>query len=168
MSTTLTATTPAPNAAPAEPQPLTVVIADDHPLFRQGIARAIDRHTALRVVGEATDGREALTLIQALEPDVAVLDHRMPQLTGVEVCAHLALLPERPSTAVLLLSAFEDTDIVASAVDAGAAGYIGKTAPQAAIIDAMLAVGQRRIAYAGQAIDGFNAAMRRRMRGSAP
>jgi two-component system nitrate/nitrite response regulator NarL len=127
--------------------PLKVVIADDHPLFRRGLARTIHRSPAFELVGEAADGREALELIDALEPDVAVLDHRMPELSGAEVCARLRVRPAAGRTRVLLLSAFEDADIVASAVASGAAGYVGKSASQGDICLAIERVGRGGIAY---------------------
>ncbi len=147
--------------APRVDEPHTVLIADDHPLFRRGVARAIRRHPGLTLVGEATDGREALALIAALEPDVAVLDHRMPELSGVEVCAQLRLRPYPPETAVLLLSAFEDPDIVSAAVSGGAAGYVGKTASQGEICEAIEHVGRGGIAYTTLAADGLSRSLGR-------
>jgi two-component system, NarL family, nitrate/nitrite response regulator NarL len=144
------------HAPMAEPEsPLRVLIADDHPLFRRGLARAVRRHPGLELVGEAADGRDALGLIAALDPDVAVLDLRMPELTGVEVCAQLRLRPERSTTAVLLLSAFEDADLVSAAVGAGAAGYIGKSASQRDICDAIERVGKGGIAYTAATAEGL-------------
>ncbi len=96
----------------------------------------------MELVAEATDGREALTLIAALAPDVAVLDHRMPELSGVEVCAAMRLKPFPQDTAVLLLSAFDDADIVAAALDGGAAGFVSKTASQGELLAAIEAVGR--------------------------
>ncbi len=147
-----------------EHEPLTVLIADDHPLFRGGIARAIERHSMLRLVAEAQDGAEAVELIDALEPDVAVLDHRMPAMTGVEVCALMHAREEPPGTALLLLSAFEDGEIVADAVGAGAAGYVGKTASQAEIVAAIEQVGRGGIAFTRRTTEGSNRALRRRGR----
>jgi two-component system nitrate/nitrite response regulator NarL len=95
---------------------LRVVVADDHPLFRQAVCGAIERHPGLALVGEAADGEEALALIEALEPDVAVLDHRMPGLSGAEVCEALQAREDRPATALLMLSAFEDGELVWGAV----------------------------------------------------
>lgn len=126
---------------------LRVVIADDHPLYRQAIARAIARDPHLRLVGEARDGEEALELITALQPDVAVLDHRMPGLTGTDICAAMHDRDDPLPTAVLLLSAFEDDDLVWNAVGAGASGYIGKSASHADICEAILAVGTGGVAY---------------------
>lgn len=137
-----------PIAPIPSPEPVTVLIADDHPLFRRGVARAIGRHPALELVAEATDGREALALIAAMRPDVAVLDHRMPGLSGVEVSAQLRLQPESSRTAIVLLSAFEDAEIVAAAIGAGASGYLGKTASPAEICAAVECVGRGGMAFA--------------------
>jgi two-component system nitrate/nitrite response regulator NarL len=146
--TTATMTEAATMSAPSLDEPLTVLIADDHPLFRRGVARAIRRHPGLTLVGEATDGREALALIAALNPDVAVLDHRMPELSGVDVCAQLRLRPEPARTAVLLLTAFEHPDIERRAADSGAAGFVGKTASQGEICEAIEIVGRGGVAFA--------------------
>jgi two-component system, NarL family, nitrate/nitrite response regulator NarL len=148
MATALrTENAPEPAAAPRGLEPLTVVIADDHPLFRRGLARAIRRAPLLELVGEAADGREALSLIATLDPEVAVLDHRMPELSGIDVCAELRLRPEASRTNVLLLSAFEDAEIVASAAACGAAGYVGKSASQGDICEAIERVGRGGMAY---------------------
>jgi two-component system nitrate/nitrite response regulator NarL len=126
---------------------LRVVVADDHPLFRQAVCSAIARHPGLALVGEAADGEEALALIDALEPDVAVLDQRMPGLRGADVCEALQARADRPATALLVLSAFEDSELVWGAVSSGAAGYIGKGASQPAICDAIEQVGRGGIAF---------------------
>ena len=126
---------------------LRVVIADDHPLFRQAVRGAIERYPGLVLVGEAEDGRQAIELIDTLEPDVAVLDHRMPGLTGAEVCEVLQRRENPPATALLMLSAFEDADLVWGAVSSGAAGYIGKGASPNAICDAIEQVGRGGIAF---------------------
>ncbi len=128
-------------------EPLRVVIADDHPLYRRAIARAIVRHPQLVLVGEAENGDDALALIAALQPDVAVLDHRMPRLTGTEVCGLVHEGDEPLPTAVLLLSAFEDDDLVWNAVGSGAAGYIGKSASHQDVCEAILDVGSGGVAY---------------------
>jgi two-component system nitrate/nitrite response regulator NarL len=137
----------AASATAVSGRPLSVLIADDHPLFRRGIARAIRHDPHLELVGEAVDGREAISLIAALDPDVAVLDHRMPGLSGVEVCARMRRRPDPPTTAFLLLSAFEDAEIVRVAAASGAAGYFGKTASQGEICAAIERVGHGGRAY---------------------
>lgn len=164
MTATLTDAAPTADATPATAveAPLRVLIADDHPLFRRGTARAIDRQPGFELVGEAMDGHEALALIAALEPDVAVLDQRMPGLTGVEVCAELRRSANPPPTRVLLLSAFEDAEIVSAAVTGGAAGYVGKTASQGELCAAIERVGRGGIAFTAGAAEGVNRAFRRR------
>jgi two-component system nitrate/nitrite response regulator NarL len=116
----------------------TVLIADDHPLYREGLARAVSSRPDLELVGEADDGRTALDQIRQLAPDVAVLDMRMPGLRGLEVVEALARddLPTR----VLVLSAAVESSLVYAAVAAGAAGYWSKDAERDAICDAIAAV----------------------------
>ena len=110
------------DAARREAVPLRVLVADDHPLFRRGVARTVQRRAGLELVAEAADGRQALELIDALRPDVAVLDLRMPRLTGLDVCAELRARPAPPPTRVLILSAFEDAALVWDALSAGRVG----------------------------------------------
>jgi two-component system, NarL family, nitrate/nitrite response regulator NarL len=86
---------------------VTVVVADDHALFRRGMARAIGAADGLALVGEAADGSEALRLIEELEPDVALVDLRMPHMDGAEICEHLARRqPPLPTRVVLISAAF--------------------------------------------------------------
>jgi two-component system nitrate/nitrite response regulator NarL len=135
-------------AARAQGAPVRVLIADDHPLFRRGVARAIERHPGLELVAEAVDGHDALELIHVLAPDVAVLDVRMPRLSGIEVCAALQGDPGAPRTALLMLSAYDDHALVWDALAAGAAGYVGKDASQDEVCRAIEAVGRGESAFA--------------------
>ena len=116
----------------------TVLVADDHPLFRDGIARAVGQRDDLELVAAVGDGREALDSIRRHAPDVAVLDVRMPELDGVEVLK--AIQTEELATRVLLLSAYTDSAIVYAAVTAGAGGYLSKDADRQAICEAIAAV----------------------------
>ena len=159
MPTTAVLPEPAAAAMPLPLEPLRVLIADDHPLFRRGVARAIARHPDLVLVAEAQDGREALELIDALEPDVAVLDQRMPHLTGTEVVAALHDRPEPPATALLVLSAFQDAELVAGAVRAGAAGYVGKTAWQGRICEAIVHAGGGSLVFDDATVPAVNRAL---------
>lgn len=130
----ITATRPRPATPDCLPEidaDCRVVVADDHPLYRQGIVRALEAHGAFTVVAEAGDGADALELIRALEPDIALLDVRMPRMDGIDVIAALAL--HGPDIPVVLLSAFSDAPLVASGLEAGAAAYIDKTADRDAI-----------------------------------
>jgi DNA-binding NarL/FixJ family response regulator len=107
----------------------TVIFADDHRLFRQGLARTISSHHELELVAQASDGLGALSLIEELEPDVALADLKMRGLDGIEVCARLT--SQRLHTRVVLLSAFVGPQLVGAAVEAGADGYLAKdTSPE--------------------------------------
>jgi len=115
-----------------------VVVADDHPLFRDGIARAVRGRPSLELVGEAADGRTALELSRTLEPDVLLLDTRLPELDGLQVLN--ALQRERSPTRILMFSAFTDGPLVHRAIAAGAAGYLPKNAERDAVCEAIEAV----------------------------
>jgi two-component system nitrate/nitrite response regulator NarL len=118
-------------------RPTSVLIADDHPLFREAIARVIAGRTDLELIAEASDGRAALERIRELEPDVAVIDVRMPELDGSDVL--LALREEGLRTNVVFLSAFLDSKTVYDAVAAGAHAYLSKEAETDEIVTAILA-----------------------------
>jgi len=118
-------------------RPTSVLIADDHPLFREAIARVIAGRADLELVAEASDGRAALERIRELEPDVAVIDVRMPELDGSDVL--LALREEGLRTNVVFLSAFLDAKTVYDAVAAGAHAYLSKEAETHEIVTAILA-----------------------------
>jgi CheY-like chemotaxis protein len=103
-----------------DPDRIRVVVADDHPLFRQGIVRALRIAGGFEIVAEATDGATALALIRRHEPDVAVVDVRMPGIDGIDVIS--ALARSGSDVPVVLLSAFDDESLVAAGLEAGAAG----------------------------------------------
>jgi two-component system nitrate/nitrite response regulator NarL len=124
-----------PRMPPARVQ---VVVADDHPLFREGIERAVRERPDLELVGSAEDGREALERIRDLAPRVAVLDMRLPGLDGLQVLN--AVTRDALPTRVLFLSASGDPELVYRAVQGGAAGYFRKEADRQAILDAIAAV----------------------------
>lgn len=108
--------------------PLTVLIADDSDAYRAGIARAVNAHCDLELVGEAIEGDGALAAIAKLAPDVALLDLRMPGLDGLEVCERIRALNPAAQTRVVLLSAYMDEAVVARARAAGADAYMSKAA----------------------------------------
>lgn len=117
--------------------PFTIVIADDHPIYRRGLARAIAERPDLELSGEAGDGREALALIERHAPDVAVLDISMPELDGIQVLE--AVRRGSGSTAVLLLSGSTHAAGTYGAIAAGAAGYLLKTAEPETVCDSIRA-----------------------------
>jgi two-component system nitrate/nitrite response regulator NarL len=114
-----------------------VVVADDHPLYREGVVRALVATGQIEVLAEAEDGREALRQIEELKPDVAVLDYKLPDLDGLQV-THAIVRDELP-TRVLMLSAFTESGIVYKALQTGVAGYLPKEARRQQIADAVLA-----------------------------
>ncbi len=116
---------------------VTVVVADDHPLYREGLVRALLASGQIEIVAEAPDGRSALAAIQEHLPDVALLDYKLPELDGVAV-TH-AVVREQLPTRVLLVSAFTDSGVVYKALETGAAGFVSKEARREHIVDAVLA-----------------------------
>ncbi|MGM7698137.1 response regulator [Microbacterium sp. A84] len=109
-----------------------VIVADDHPIVRSGIVGLLSLDDGLEVVGEASDGVEAIELAHALHPDVILMDLRMPRLTGAEATARLAA--ELPNIRVLVLTTYESDDDILGAIEAGASGYLLKAAPQEEIV----------------------------------
>jgi two-component system nitrate/nitrite response regulator NarL len=114
-----------------------VVVADDHPVYREGVVRALTASGQVEVVAEAEEGRAALSEIQNQAPDVALLDYKLPGLDGVAV-VH-AVVRDKLPTRVLLLSAFTDSSLVYEALQTGAAGYLPKEAKRDQIVDSVLA-----------------------------
>ncbi|HEX2414589.1 MAG TPA: response regulator transcription factor [Thermoleophilaceae bacterium] len=141
---------------PTTMRPLSVLVAEDHPLYRRGVVKALAaRPLDFDVVGEADDGLRALAMIEQLQPDVALLDLRMPGLDGLEICERLRDLDPPLPTKVLLLSAFDDPELVASAIAAGAAGYLDKHVSHQELCNAIVQVGAGGIAYTHRTAAGL-------------
>jgi two-component system, NarL family, nitrate/nitrite response regulator NarL len=117
---------------------ITVVVMDDHPFYRDGLSRGLTLDGRIKVVGEAGGGREGLEIIANSDPDVALVDHQMPDMDGVAV-VH-ALKRDGARTRALLVSAVTDGAVVFQALEEGAAGYIAKDASRAEIISAVMTV----------------------------
>jgi two-component system nitrate/nitrite response regulator NarL len=117
---------------------VTVVVVDDHPFFRDGVARGLSQSGRIQVLGEAEDGRQALEVIGREKPQVALLDYQMPDMDGIAVVQ--AIRRDDLPTRVLLLSALTDSAIVFQALEAGAAGYLAKDSSRAEIVDAVVRV----------------------------
>jgi DNA-binding NarL/FixJ family response regulator len=114
-----------------------VLVADDHPVVRAGLVGMLDLEDDLEVVGEATDGEEALLRVAELTPDLVLMDLRMLRLDGAGATARI--VAEHPATRVLILTTFDtDADIV-RAVEAGATGYLLKDTPRSQLVDAVRA-----------------------------
>lgn len=115
-----------------------VLVADDHPVFREGLAAILGGLDGVEVVGQAGDGDEAVARARELEPDVVVMDLHMPGRNGIE--ATRAITADRPGTAVLVLTMLEDDASVVAALRAGARGYVVKGADRDDVARALHAV----------------------------
>lgn len=112
-----------------------VVVADDHPVVRTGVVMMLGADAAIEVVGEASNGTEAIALARELSPDIVVMDLQMPEVDGVE--ATRTIRSEMPSIAVLILTTYDTDRAIVSAVEAGAAGYLLKDAPPGDLVRAV-------------------------------
>jgi NarL family two-component system response regulator LiaR len=117
---------------------ITVLLADDHVLMREGTREVLEREEGLRVVGEADDGEQAVELATELEPDVALIDIAMPKLNGIEATKQIKATC--PATAVLILTAYDDDQYVFALLEAGAAGYLLKDVRARDLVEAVRAV----------------------------
>ena len=117
---------------------ITVVIADDHPLFRKGLKQAIEEDASFEIVGEASNGETALAIIEQRMPDVAVLDIDMPGMKGLQV-AH-RIKEKELFVAVVILTIYKEEDMFNEAMDAGVRGYVLKETAVVDLLEAMKAV----------------------------
>jgi DNA-binding NarL/FixJ family response regulator len=119
-------------------EPLRVVVADDHPVYRDGLRMVLCPADHLEVVGEAATGLEAVLVAAELKPDVVVMDLRMPEINGIE--ATRQIVSANPRVAVLMVTMFDDDESVFCAIRAGAKGYVLKGADRSEIVRAVHAV----------------------------
>ena len=150
----------------ATPSKVRVVVGDDHPLFREGVVRALSSSGSVTVVGEADDGSAALELIKTHLPDVALLDYRMPGMDGSEVAA--AVRSQELPTRVLLLSAHDEPAIVYQALQQGAAGFLLKDSTRTEIVKAVLDCAEGRDVVAPGLVGGLAAEIRQRAAPTGP
>lgn len=117
---------------------ITILLADDHVLVREGTRELLEHEKDMTVVGEAGDGEEAVALAADLSPDVVIMDIAMPKLNGIEATKRIKDI--HPDSAVLILSAYDDDQYVFALLEAGAAGYLLKDVPSHELVDAIRAV----------------------------
>jgi DNA-binding NarL/FixJ family response regulator len=117
---------------------LTVLIADDHPLVREALHRALEVEEDMKLVAEASDGEEAVKLASELKPNVVVMDIVMPKVNGIEATRKIKEVA--PDTAILILTAYDDEEYVLGLLDAGAAGYLLKSARGRDLVGAIRAI----------------------------
>lgn len=115
-----------------------ILIVDDHGVLRAGLKALLSDRVDMHVVGEAGDGQEALRQLLLLQPDLVLLDLSLPGMGGIEIARQIK--EQRPSTAVLILTVFEDVSLLREALQAGASGYILKRAAGEELISAIQAV----------------------------
>lgn len=115
-----------------------VVVVDDHALHRDGTRQILEAHDDIRVVGDADSGELALAMVNQLHPDVVLLDIRLPGMNGIDVTRRLTR--DHPDVRVIMVSAYDEDEYVRGALEAGAAGYLRKTAPGKELVQAVRAV----------------------------
>ncbi len=108
--------------------PIRVLVVDDHPVVRTGVRGMLDSHANFDVVGEASDGEEAIAQVDVLEPDVVLMDLRMPGVDGAEATRRIRAA--HPDVQVLVLTTYDTDDDIVRAVEAGAVGYLLKDSPR--------------------------------------
>jgi two-component system response regulator DevR len=117
-----------------------IVLVDDHEIVRVGLKSLLDRHPQFEVVGEAGSAREALEQVAALEPDVVLMDIRLPGTSGIEACEQI--VDQHPNTKVIMLTSYAEDEMLFSAIRAGASGYVLKQIASEELIKAVEAVGR--------------------------
>ncbi len=129
------------------PKPATVYVADDHPVFLEGMTRAVTQRADLELIGQAADGRQALDGIRALHPDVALIDFRMPELDGIHVLH--AIVRDGLPTSVVLLAGEASSELLYEAIAGGAIGFVTKDLGREDICDAIAAAarGETRLSF---------------------
>ena len=116
-------------------QPIRIILVDDHVILRQGTAELLRREPGLEVVGEAGDGKQAIEMVELLKPDVVVMDVRMPGMSGGEATRRIR--ESWPTVQVLVLTAHDDDQYIFSLLEAGASGYLLKSAPVSELVQAI-------------------------------
>ena len=129
---------PKPSASRKRAQRISILLADDHPIVREGVRAVLERHPEFRVVASVSNGSEALEEAERLKPDVVVMDISMPRLNGID--ATRAIAGRQPNVAVLMLSMHSSPLIVRRALDAGARGYLLKDTTPKEVVQAVKTV----------------------------
>ncbi len=126
----------------SSPENITIILADDHEIFRDGFSALLNKLPGMKLLAEAADGEQLLAFSRSLKPDIVITDISMPGVDGIQ--ATRLLTKELPGTAVIALSMFDQRHLIGEMLDAGAKGYLLKNASKKEIVDVIRAV------YAGQ------------------
>ena len=122
-----------------------ILLVDDHPIVRQGLRTLLEGRSGWEVVGEASDGVEALEKVDSLRPDVVVLDVTMPRMNGLEACRLIQQKPKTNGLEVLFVTQHDSPQMMREALDAGARGYVVKSNAARDLLEAVEAVSQHRV-----------------------
>jgi DNA-binding NarL/FixJ family response regulator len=122
-----------------------ILLVDDHPIVRQGLRTLLEGRPGWEVVGEASDGLEALDKVDSLQPDVVVLDVTMPRMNGLETCRHIQRKQKTSGLEVLFVTQHDSPQMMREALDAGARGYVVKSNAARDLLEAVEAVSQHKI-----------------------
>jgi DNA-binding NarL/FixJ family response regulator len=133
---------------------LKVLLVDDHALVRRGFRRMLEDEPSFQVVGEASDGLEAVQLAEQLRPEVIVMDCALPQINGIE--ASRRILTKQPGTAILMLSMHSEDTLIRQALEAGAKGYVLKNAMDLDLVSAIKKVAEGKTVLDPQIMRGGN------------
>jgi DNA-binding NarL/FixJ family response regulator len=125
--------------------PIRLVIADDHEIFRDGLALMLSRQKNMTLAGQASDGNELVAAVKETMPDVVLADIKMPNMDGIE--ATKVLLKEFPDLRIIALSMFSEENLIVEMLEAGAKGYLLKNADKQEILDAIASVMENRVYY---------------------
>ncbi len=124
---------------------ISLVIADDHEIFRDGLALMLTKQSDLSLLGQAEDGNELIELVEKLKPDIVITDIKMPRLDGI--AATRVLLQKNPELKIIALSMFDEDNLIVEMLEAGAKGYLLKNADKKEILDAIVTVYEDNIFY---------------------
>jgi DNA-binding NarL/FixJ family response regulator len=122
-----------------------ILLVDDHPIVRQGLRTLLEGRSGWEIVGEASDGSEALDKIISLRPDVVVLDVTMPNMNGLETCRQIQQKQQASGLEVLFVTQHDSPQMMREALDAGARGYVVKSNAARDLLEAVEAVSQHRV-----------------------
>lgn len=122
-----------------------ILLVDDHPIVRQGLRTLLEARSGWEVVGEASDGVEALEKVETLQPDVVVLDVTMPRMNGLEACRMIQQKEKTSGLEVLFVTQHDSPQMMREALDAGARGYVVKSNAARDLLEAVEAVSQHKV-----------------------
>jgi len=131
--------------------PVRIIVIDDHPIVRQGISSLLSNYREFALVGEADNGADGLALLQQTQPDVILLDIRMPGESGLHTLN--AILRQQPAARVLMLTSFDDEEYVMTALRSGACGYVLKSVSDDQLVNAIRAVHRGEKVLSSQVTD---------------